>query len=471
MFDNSDVDSGDRPSRGHGPAGSAVPVGGDDPVSGGAGCGVDPGGLLLGELRVWMAQRYELEVFVEDHGVDGSVDVVVAGDAVCEALGLLRLALSGLDVAGAGGEAVMGTVVWLEATRRALDGVNAQLLGHLDALGTTEATVGVGVKQWKANCTHGSPATVGRELKVARTLGCFGAFAEALADGLVSVDHVVALARVCNDRTVDALVERESAIVSFAKIHRFDVYVAYLRRLVAIIDSEGSEPDCGDRDTAAMGRDFEGHLHLSLELSGHNAVEIEGIINTETDRQYRAAQREHDVAGVAIPEMGVLRARAVTELLRRGADPNPNGAKAVTSVVLAVTVDRDGRPIAAHTPDGGVVDAFSAAVLACDACFAPVIVDRANNPLNMGRSVRLFTPTQKQALVIRDGGCVFPGCDRPPRRCAAHHRVGWTQGGRTDICDGALLCARHHGLMHCGRPWTLLRACQVFCVKSSLLVG
>lgn len=276
-------------------------------------------------------------------------------------------------------------------------------------------------------------------------------------DGLVSVDHVLALARVCNDRTLDALVERESAIVSFAKVHRFDVYVAYLRRLVAIIDSEGVEPDCGDRDTAAMGRDFEGHLHLSLELSGHNAVEIEGIINTETDRQYRGAQREHDVAGVAMPEMGVLRARAVTELLRRGADPNPNGVKAVASVILPVTVGRDGRPSAVHTPDGAVVDAFSAAVLACDAYFCHVIVDGANNPLNMGRSVRLFTPAQKQALVIRDGGCVFPGCDRPARRCAAHHRVSWVQGGRTDIGDGALLCPRHHGLMHCGRPWTLLR--------------
>ncbi|MCZ7630988.1 MAG: hypothetical protein M5U19_18945 [Microthrixaceae bacterium] len=264
----------------------SVVMGGDDRVG-------DPGWVRLAELRAWMAQRCELELLVEESQACGVADVGAAGEAVCEALGSMREALSGcvpgpVDVDG---EVLMGAAVSLEATRRLLDGVNAWLLGRLDVLGVTDAKTGLGVKQWKAKCTHGSGATVARELKVARTLERFGGFAEALADGLVSVDHVLALARVCNDRTVEALVEAEDAIVSFAKIHRFDVYVAYLRRLVAIIDSDGGEPDCGDRDTAAMGRDFEGHLHVALELSGHNAAEIEGIINTETDRQYRVAAR------------------------------------------------------------------------------------------------------------------------------------------------------------------------------------
>ena len=146
--------------------------------------------------------------------------------------------------------------------------------------------------------------------------------------------------------TTDALVEREDTIVLFAKLHRFNVFVTYLRRLVAIIDQDGAEPDCGDRDTAAMGRDLEGHLHVSLELSGHNAVEIKAIIDTEVDRQYRAAQRESEAAGRPVPSTAVLRARAVAELIRRGADPNPAGHKPVASVILPVQVDRDGHPTA-----------------------------------------------------------------------------------------------------------------------------
>ena len=62
-----------------------------------------------------------------------------------------------------------------------------------------------------------------------------------------------------------------------------------------------------------------------LELSGHNAVEIEAIINTEIDRQYRAAQREHEAAGLPVPATGILRARAIVELIRRGADANQAG--------------------------------------------------------------------------------------------------------------------------------------------------
>jgi hypothetical protein len=126
-------------------------------------------------------------------------------------------------------------------------------------------------------------------------------------------------------------------------------------------------------------------------------------------------------------------------------------------VILPVTVDRHGTPTGIHTTDGTEIDPLTAAVLACDAHYRHVIIDPSNNPLNMGRTVRLFTPAQKQALIIRDGGCVFPGCDQPARRCAAHHRIEWEHGGLTNTDDGVLLCPRHHGLMHSKQPWIILR--------------
>ncbi|MCZ7631679.1 MAG: hypothetical protein M5U19_22615 [Microthrixaceae bacterium] len=177
---------------------------------------------------------------------------------------------------------------------------------------------------------------MGRELKVARTLERFEAFAGALATGLVSVEHVLALAGVCNDRITDALVAIEHQLVQFAKFHRFSVFVTHLRQVAAMLDADGTEPDCGDRDSAAMGRDLEGHLHLKLELTGHNAVEIEAIINTETDRQYRAAVREHEASGLAVPAMGVLRARAIVELIRRRTAVNLNSQKPAVSVTLTI---------------------------------------------------------------------------------------------------------------------------------------
>ncbi len=411
----------------------------------------------LAEYRVWMAEQLENEHLIEDHAPDPVDTVASAGRAIRAALSEMRGALGELDPASLDGDALMGTVLALEDTQRRLDAAKAVAIGALDNAGATEAKAGLRVKQWKANRTHSSPAAVGRELKVARTLARFAAFADALGDGLISVDHVLALAGVCNERIVDSLVDIEDRLVRFAKLHRYRLFVTHLRQVVAVLDDDGPEPDCGDRDTAAMGRDLEGHLHLSLELSGHSAVEIEAIINTETDRQYRAACREHDSAGTAVPTMCVLRARAIVELIRRGADPNPHRSHPSPSAILPIVVDGDGVPAALHTVDGEDVDRWSAAVLLCDALFHPVTVDPAGNPLNMGRSVRFFTPAQKQALAVRDGGCIFPGCEQPARRCAAHHRIEWDNGGETNVDDGALLCPRHHGLVHCGQPWVLLR--------------
>ena len=48
------------------------------------------------------------------------------------------------------------------------------------------------------------------------------------------------------------------------------------------------------------------------------------------------------------------------------------------------------------------------------------------------------------ALVVRDEGCAFPGCDAPPSRCDAHHIKHWVHGGCTALGNLVLLCERHH---------------------------
>ena len=54
-------------------------------------------------------------------------------------------------------------------------------------------------------------------------------------------------------------------------------------------------------------------------------------------------------------------------------------------------------------------------------------------------------PKQVQALWIRDKGCTFPGCSRPPSWCDAHHCWHWCDGGPTDLSNlaSALPAAPH----------------------------
>ncbi|WP_345761064.1 HNH endonuclease signature motif containing protein [Diaminobutyricibacter sp. McL0608] len=81
----------------------------------------------------------------------------------------------------------------------------------------------------------------------------------------------------------------------------------------------------------------------------------------------------------------------------------------------------------------------------------------ASEVLDVGRARRLFTGSQRVALAERDGGCRWPGCDRPPSWTEAHHIDPWAAGGRTDLDDGVLLCRHHHLLLH-NNGWRVVRA-------------
>ncbi|WP_220093660.1 HNH endonuclease signature motif containing protein, partial [Flexivirga caeni] len=54
----------------------------------------------------------------------------------------------------------------------------------------------------------------------------------------------------------------------------------------------------------------------------------------------------------------------------------------------------------------------------------------------------------RTAVITRDHGCTFPGCDRPPGMCEVHHVNPWWAGGETCLLNSAMLCAFHHHLVH-----------------------
>ena len=108
-------------------------------------------------------------------------------------------------------------------------------------------------------------------------------------------------------------------------------------------------------------------------------------------------------------------------------------------------------------PDGSPALRAVASVLLCTGWVRRLLRDpKTGQPLDYNRAQRRFTTRQRRALVIRDGGCVFPGCDRKPKWCDAHHLKPWEDDGPTDLDNGCLLCRRHHTLIH-HKGWTLQR--------------
>jgi len=125
-----------------------------------------------------------------------------------------------------------------------------------------------------------------------------------------------------------------------------------------------------------------------------------------------------------------------------------------TPATLTVNLDYDAltqtvREAAGMLATGARISASEVRRLACTHHLLPRVLDGTSQILDQGRAKRLFTPAQRLAMADRDGGCTYPGCDRPPAWTEAHHIDWWAADhGATDLERGTLLCARHHHWVH-----------------------
>jgi len=94
--------------------------------------------------------------------------------------------------------------------------------------------------------------------------------------------------------------------------------------------------------------------------------------------------------------------------------------------------------------------------LACDASVVRVLLDQESAVIDVGRARRLPSGATRRALTRRDGGCVWPGCDRSASYTSAHHLRHWAHWGATSMENLVRLCGRHHWRVHEG-GWQLTR--------------
>ncbi|MFN8098700.1 MAG: DUF222 domain-containing protein [Dermatophilaceae bacterium] len=148
------------------------------------------------------------------------------------------------------------------------------------------------------------------------------------------------------------------------------------------------------------------------------------------------------------------RANALIELISRAvrADDGVVGRSSTHTTVLVRLADLAsgaGAGESTGTCDAGrFLSIPTVRALSCAGQITPIVLDTHGNPILIGRTKRLFTAAQVAALIVRDGGCTFPGCTRPPNWTDAHHLVHWIDGGTTDLDNAALLCRMHHTTVH-----------------------
>nr|WP_241246065.1 HNH endonuclease signature motif containing protein [Microbacterium sp. 4R-513] len=229
-----------------------------------------------------------------------------------------------------------------------------------------------------------------------------------------------------------------------------------------------------ERRAFRMWTDADGARHASIAFDDEMAAWVQGAIDAAL-RPRRGGPRFVDPDAVADADelvrdlrtndqltydlmMDVWRAGALAEASQVFGARQP-GVRILVVEDLLGARDPLGRLLATgHAEDRG--DALPGPVIdrsLCSIGSVRVTVDSFGNPLDVGREQRLYTPRQRTALAVRDGGCMFPGCTVPASYCEAHHCDHWWEHlGRTDIDRGILLCRFHHMLLH-NRGWRIAR--------------
>lgn len=170
------------------------------------------------------------------------------------------------------------------------------------------------------------------------------------------------------------------------------------------------------------------------------------------------APSDADAGGVGDGVVGVdertasqRRYDAVISVLERGLS-SPDGAPTTSKAKIFVTMPYDvlkkALVGAGRTFTGETLTAGQVRQLACTADLIPAVLGADSEVIDHGRATRLATPAQVKRLWLRDQGCTFPGCSIPATWCDAHHVSWWSRGGPTDLSNLALLCGRHHTIVH-----------------------
>jgi len=361
--------------------------------------------------------------------------------------------------AGWPAEAQSERVRGLADLRERVEAELVRAVAQWDAERAWEADGALHPASWLANRTPMTRAAASQLVRCARLVREHDATAEALAAGTVTAAHVATIATVTRNRE-DLYAEGEQEVLSVAGTLTPEQFTRAARHWRSLADDAAASQDA----YAVHERRF---FHLSKTL--FDTVRVDGELDLESGEILRSAMAAalDETRGELAADTrtgGQRNADALVQLasayLARGEDV---GRPAIAATVI-VDLDHllgqlrsEGADLRCELSHLGPIARETALRLTCDATVIRAIMRGRSEFLDLGRSTRTPTLAQRRALIVRDGGCGFPGCDRPPNWCDAHHLRHWTKGGPTDLCNLVLLCRRHHVMCHEG-GWQLTRA-------------
>jgi hypothetical protein len=191
-------------------------------------------------------------------------------------------------------------------------------------------------------------------------------------------------------------------------------------------------------DTLTMGMTPRNRMVVHSELTGTGAevvaTALHAYVDPPSEDDDRTEAQRYAAAFVRIAEVALEYA--------------PKGRRSRANVTYTLHTNHDGtidRVVGAFT---GPIPREQLERLLCDCTVSRVVLGPDSRPLDVGRAQRTPPPSMRRAVIARDDGCRYPGCNRPPGWTDAHHVKHWTKDGITATDNLVLLCDHHHTVVH-----------------------
>jgi uncharacterized protein DUF222 len=345
-------------------------------------------------------------------------------------------------------------VVAVEKLARRIAAVQVSVLGQADSALVRNLLAAKSTPVWLRTAAD-VPTWVGRaRLVLHQRLAERPATAAAFTAGEISQDAAVAVCDAVNalPASVPAALtsEVEALLVGVA---RDEGTRAVVRRAMEITQQFAPEVL---EDQERWARE---HRFLSLTTRHDGTVAVRGLLDKEAGALALAVLGPLAAPAPAVDgtpdlrESGMRYADAFVQLCQVATPTLPDVRGERPTGLVTMSLETLQAPAGSGGPPGILDTGVSISIEAtrkalCDALVVPVVLGGRGEPLDVGRATRTIPTGIRRALIVRDGGCAFPGCDRPPSWCDAHHVTHWSNGGSTALCNLCLLCAHHHDTVH-----------------------
>jgi hypothetical protein len=311
------------------------------------------------------------------------------------------------------------------------------------------------MRSWLRGHVRLSARAAARIVGNGRALEQLPAVAAGFAAGRVTAEQVAAIAPVSRPENMAAAAAQgvdlagvDAALTETAATRPYRELTQVVHHYLERLDPDGPEPDPTEGRSLSIAKHADGSVTGRFELDAVGGEKVQAALESILQ-----ANRPAGDMRTRAQQLGDAFVQLADTALAAGNLPFLRTVKPHVFVTIGIDdfADPHTGPGAARTGFGAQISAARARWLACDGSISRIVIGPEGQPLDLGRTKRVYPPHLRKAVELRDRHCVFAGCHAPTHWCDVHHVLEWVlDDGPTSVDNGALLCEMHHTKVHHG---------------------